>query len=190
MHKDQVEITTPCGVDWNGLSRRGNARFCGQCTKLVHDLSSLTEDAARALLQSASGELCVRYLYDATGKIHFSPKAALVPASRLSWRGLARAASLSAPLLMQACGGNAGGYDPWPVACQSTDPSSTASTAPSTMDPTTVAPLDGGVGDMNVHLPPCAEPAPSATSEGDPAEPASGSASASPPQVTGSRNAL
>lgn len=71
MHKQQVEISTPCGIQWNRLTRKGNARLCRQCDKLVHDLSALTEARARALLESESGGLCVRYLYDATGAIRF-----------------------------------------------------------------------------------------------------------------------
>src|SRR5262245_47315726 len=71
MNKTEVVIRTPCGADWTRMDPRGSARFCGQCDKLVHDLSSMTEQAARRLLQSTSESLCVRYLHDATGTIWF-----------------------------------------------------------------------------------------------------------------------
>lgn len=90
------------------MDPRGSARLCGQCDKLVHDLSGMGERAARELLGSTSGSLCVRYLYDATGQIWFEGKQDLVPPAALhrKRRGLAAAAVMAAaPLLFQACGG-------------------------------------------------------------------------------------
>jgi hypothetical protein len=98
------------------MDPRGSARLCGQCDKLVHDLSGMGERAARELLGSTSSSLCVRYLYDATGQIWFEDKQALVPPAALTRKRTALAAAAvmaAAPVLFQACGG--AGLDPYPV---------------------------------------------------------------------------
>ena len=98
------------------MAPRGSARFCGSCEKLVHDLSALSEPAARALLRQSSESLCVRYLHDASGEIWFSGGQKLVPVPRLTRRkrGLAAAALTVVPVLFQACGGaDAYGSDPY-----------------------------------------------------------------------------
>jgi hypothetical protein len=104
MHKDQVTIKTPCNVEWNTLERRRTGRFCHHCNQLVFDLSSMTRDQAKGVLDAATQAVCVRYLHDATGEIHFADSAQVVQVSRLARS--ARAAALTlAPMLIQACGG-------------------------------------------------------------------------------------
>jgi hypothetical protein len=44
------------------------SRFCGHCQKQVHDLSSMTTDAAQRLLCESAGPLCVRFQVSAEGK--------------------------------------------------------------------------------------------------------------------------
>jgi hypothetical protein len=109
MNRREVPIRTPCGADWDRMDPRGSARLCGQCDKLVHDLSSMTEASARALLKSTEGGLCVRYLYDVTGRVWFSDtNERHVPAHRLNRArraAVVASALIAAPLLMQACGG-------------------------------------------------------------------------------------
>ena len=115
MKREEVRIRTPCGADWDSMDARGSARLCGQCDKLVHDLSGMGERAARELLGSTSGSLCVRYLYDATGRIWFEDKQELVLPAALhrKRRSLAAAAVMAAaPMLFQACGG--AGLDDYP----------------------------------------------------------------------------
>lgn len=116
MHKDDVVISTPCGADWNAMEPRGRARLCRSCDKLVHDLSGMQQGEAGELLARTPTSLCVRYLYDQTGKIWFREDFAqstsgVIPSQRLT-RGakgaLALSALVAAPLLVQACGGNAG----------------------------------------------------------------------------------
>jgi hypothetical protein len=118
MRRDDAPIATPCGADWTAMSPRGKARLCGQCDKLVHDLSAMTERAARALLETRPTEgLCIRYLHDATGEIWFGARAErVVPASRLARRGAAAmsaAALLLVPVLTEACGGAAPDRNPY-----------------------------------------------------------------------------
>jgi hypothetical protein len=116
---NDVRIETPCGVDWSRMTRReANKRFCGACRKHVHDLSSMSEDEARALLTAPATEgLCVRYLADDRGRIAFRPD---VPTSRLESRSLL-AAALTMPLTLTACMGAA--QPPMPVPRLVTEPS-------------------------------------------------------------------
>ena len=78
-------------------------RFCGECRKHVHDLGSMTESEARALLATA-GDLCVRYVADERGRLVFLPD---VPSGMLSpRRRAAMAASLmAASMSLTACMG-------------------------------------------------------------------------------------
>jgi hypothetical protein len=96
------------------LGRR--VRLCGQCTKVVHDLSSMTESGARALLRRPRNEgLCIRYLHDIHGNVWFGDRepSRMAPAGRLARRGLAALAIAAVPALLEACGGaSPGTYDP------------------------------------------------------------------------------
>jgi hypothetical protein len=117
MKRDEATVATACGADWKTMQARGTARLCDTCDKLVHNLSAMTEREARELLRRPPNQgLCIRYLYDAEGKVWFGSDAseALIPESRIVRGGLAIAASAAAlaltPLLMEACGG-ASPYD-------------------------------------------------------------------------------
>jgi hypothetical protein len=107
----KVPLKNPCSLDWQKMTPRDGGRFCGDCKKVVRDLSSLSEDEARALLRAPRNEeLCVRYLYDRDGTIVFKDRAPpLLPAALL--RRAARAATAAAlPLALQAC--SSGGLAP------------------------------------------------------------------------------
>lgn len=92
-------------------------RFCDDCSKVVHDLSAMSEEEARALLASTPKErVCVRYVYDyQTQRVVFGESdAQVIPEHRLSARlkrKLAMAAAIAAPMLVQACGGGPYGGD-------------------------------------------------------------------------------
>lgn len=62
-------------------------KFCFECRKKVHDLSSMTEQEARDFLQAnASNDICISYEHEQDGTLHFQPTprpAPLVPLSRL-----------------------------------------------------------------------------------------------------------
>jgi hypothetical protein len=96
------------------MAPRKSARFCGDCNKLVHDLSSMSESRARQLLEQSSESLCVRYLHDQTGEIWFAEDFARRTAKERLRAG-ALATALSIPALVQACGG-AGLDDPYDAA--------------------------------------------------------------------------
>ena len=68
MTRDQLTIAEPCHEDWSSMSGDERRRFCGSCEKHVHDLSSMPEDEAEALLR-AEQDLCVRYEVDAEGQV-------------------------------------------------------------------------------------------------------------------------
>lgn len=124
----EVPIESPCHVDWSSMTKReATRRFCGECKKHVHDLSTMTEDEARVLLASAETEgLCVRTFTNERGELVFrsgAPATRLagpdVPASRLR-RAAIGAFALAAPLSLTAC---MGAYRPPPRAVTEPPPS-------------------------------------------------------------------
>lgn len=67
-----LPIADPCHEDWEAMDANAQGRFCGKCTKQVHDLSSMTEPEAQSLLRArAGGRICVRYEHDDAGRIRF-----------------------------------------------------------------------------------------------------------------------
>ena len=92
MRKSELPIDEPCHEDWGAMRRDpGSRRFCDQCSKHVHDLTSMTEAEAREVLASAAGErICVRYRVDGSGNLKFrapahktQPAPSLVPVRAL-----------------------------------------------------------------------------------------------------------
>jgi hypothetical protein len=103
MRRLHLPIQNPCHEDWTAMESDGESRrFCDVCTKHVHDLSTMTESTARAVLasESANGRVCVRYTTDATGNIKF--KAETVEAPSL-WRMTLAAASMAMALFSSGC---------------------------------------------------------------------------------------
>ncbi|WP_394821425.1 hypothetical protein [Pendulispora albinea] len=104
MHRTEITIAKPCHADWNTMTLADRGRFCGECRKVVHELSTMTEQAARALIASPPTEgLCVRYIHDARGEIVF--RRDIVPAARLAKRVLASALAIALPLSAAGCMG-------------------------------------------------------------------------------------
>jgi hypothetical protein len=76
-----LPIADPCHEDWEAMDVEAKGRFCGKCTKSVHDLSSMEEDEARALLRARAGSrICVRYEHGGDGAIRFRRPALLATA--------------------------------------------------------------------------------------------------------------
>lgn len=123
MNKDDLRIAEPCHADWNAMKRGDKSRFCGDCKKVVHDLSKLTRAEAAKLLATqatprsrADGpSLCVRALHDELGQVAFldsfhlsRPADAPVPVASLlrkTAKRVATAALLAFPLSLTACMG-------------------------------------------------------------------------------------
>lgn len=69
----EVGFSFVCTLDWAAMTPADKGRFCGDCKKVVRDLSRLTEAEGRALIEGPKTEgLCVRYVADAQGRIFFA----------------------------------------------------------------------------------------------------------------------
>jgi hypothetical protein len=120
MRREDLPIPVPCHEDWNTMTVEGKTLFCAACKKNVKDMVRMTEAEARELLaQPDQRELCVRYLYDAHGRLMFDwVDTTLVPVTNLV-RPSSRAKSLSRVLAagavavglssIMACGGPSSG---------------------------------------------------------------------------------
>jgi len=78
MRAKHLPIASPCEEDWDAMRSTGCGKFCQACDKPVYDLSSMTEQQARALLANdAKRGICISYLADARGNVSFrAPKRA------------------------------------------------------------------------------------------------------------------
>lgn len=111
MKTAEMPIKSPCDVDWASMNPRKTGRFCGDCKKVVHDLSSMKQaDAKRRIAETPAG-LCIRYLHDEHGNIWFKDTS-LVAAGSLLKKGASLAALALMPMLT-ACMGVAA-YDDEP----------------------------------------------------------------------------
>ena len=46
MRKSDIAIPVPCTVDWQKMTPADKGRFCGDCKKVVRDLSKMSEAEA------------------------------------------------------------------------------------------------------------------------------------------------
>jgi hypothetical protein len=99
MRADDVAIEAPCSEDWDRMRPEAGAqrRWCEQCERHVHDLSKMSERAARAFLrETAERDVCIAYVEDEAGELVFAPQPRIVPLARL-----ASAATIS--MMLAAC---------------------------------------------------------------------------------------
>ncbi len=73
MHRDQLVIESPCPADFSAMDGDARRRFCGQCSKHVHDLSAMAAADAEALVREED-DLCVRYEVDGAGEVVHRPQ--------------------------------------------------------------------------------------------------------------------
>lgn len=67
---ERVQVASPCHEDWGSMVGDDRVRFCLKCEKNVYNLSSMTREAAEALLAERIGdELCVRFYQRADGTV-------------------------------------------------------------------------------------------------------------------------
>ena len=66
---DRVYLKNPCSTQWNLMDGNEQIRFCIDCNKQVHNLSSMTREQAEDLLAKAGGELCAKIDRDDRGRI-------------------------------------------------------------------------------------------------------------------------
>lgn len=110
MRTSDIAIPVPCTVDWQSMTPADKGRFCGDCKKVVRDLSKLSAVEAKTLVQSAhGGDLCVRYVHDRHGKVFFEEdlalRSGLLPRSFLNRarRTAVLAATLAVPAFLAGC---------------------------------------------------------------------------------------
>ena len=109
MHKRHLPIANPCHEDWDAMDRSDGAkRFCDQCTKHVHDLSSMTRVEAETLLSAPrDGRICIRYSSDVSGRVRFigdRVAPAPSPGAFSGWRGgIAAGFSAMAAMALSGC---------------------------------------------------------------------------------------
>lgn len=89
----RISIQSPCNADWASMTGDERKRFCGECRKHVHDLSSMSPAEADALVRDAKGRLCVRFQPDVSGGVVHRSRSRR---ARLARWGLAALASLTA----------------------------------------------------------------------------------------------
>lgn len=100
MKASEIQIPEPCDADWDAMTPVERGRFCSDCQKKVHDLSSMPESDAQVLLES-DDDICISYLSNADGEVRFQPSR-VVPLHQLARRAsVATAAGLS--LALAAC---------------------------------------------------------------------------------------
>jgi hypothetical protein len=96
MNANELPINEPCHENWDAMSGRGPQRFCGSCTKHVHDLSAMTKGEVATLLQRETAP-CVRYSCGPDGALVFkqpTPVTKPAPTHRRSKRALLMAAAM------------------------------------------------------------------------------------------------
>ncbi len=57
---NDLRIASPCPATWDAMQGDARVRFCDSCSKRVYNISSLTAEAAVALIRESEGRLCVR----------------------------------------------------------------------------------------------------------------------------------
>jgi len=66
---DRITIPAPCDADWDQMIGNDQVRFCEHCNLHVTNLSTMTRQEARRIVERSQGRLCVRYLQSPDGQI-------------------------------------------------------------------------------------------------------------------------
>ncbi len=105
MKTSDFPVSFKCNLDWQKMTVVDKGRFCGDCKKVVRDVSGMKEAEAKELLATREGgELCVRYISDRDGRIVFSDSSIVSAVALLRRRSsLMVAASLAVPLALTGC---------------------------------------------------------------------------------------
>jgi hypothetical protein len=64
---DEIRVASPCHARWNDMAGDERARFCGQCSKHVFNLSALTRAQIETLVREKEGKFCGRFHRRADG---------------------------------------------------------------------------------------------------------------------------
>src|SRR5688572_14173668 len=91
----KLQVVAPCNEDWDRMAGGDDIRFCGRCRQNVYNLSELTEQQARELVQ---GPACVRFFARGDGTVVTRECSPMLEAARR------RVVALAAGLLPLAAG--------------------------------------------------------------------------------------
>ena len=58
---DEIRVASPCHARWNDMAGDERARFCGQCSKHVFNLSAMTRVQIETLVREKEGKFCGRF---------------------------------------------------------------------------------------------------------------------------------
>lgn len=64
---DEIRVASPCNARWNDMDGDERARFCGQCSKHVFNLSAMTRVQIETLIREKEGKFCGRFHRRADG---------------------------------------------------------------------------------------------------------------------------
>lgn len=64
---DEIRVASPCHARWNDMAGDERARFCGQCSKHVFNLSAMTRVQIETLVREKEGKFCGRFYRRADG---------------------------------------------------------------------------------------------------------------------------
>jgi hypothetical protein len=64
---DEIRVASPCHARWNDMAGDERARFCGQCSKHVFNLSAMTRAQIETLVREKEGKFCGRFHRRADG---------------------------------------------------------------------------------------------------------------------------
>ena len=57
---DNLRIASPCSESWDGMVGDDRVRFCGGCMKNVYNVSAMSAEEAREVIEEKEGDVCVR----------------------------------------------------------------------------------------------------------------------------------
>lgn len=95
---DSIRVARPCKADWDRMEGDDRVRLCGDCRMNVYDLSALSADEARGLLEKHEGRICVRFWRRRDGKVLTSDCPVGVRSARRRQAGVAAGLAAAAGL--------------------------------------------------------------------------------------------
>ncbi len=66
---DEIRVASPCNARWNDMDGDERARFCGQCSKNVFNLSAMTRVQIETLVREKEGKFCGRFYRRPDGRM-------------------------------------------------------------------------------------------------------------------------
>ena len=66
---DEIRVASPCNARWNDMNGDERARFCGQCSKHVFNLSAMTRVQIETLVREKEGKFCGRFYRRSDGRM-------------------------------------------------------------------------------------------------------------------------